>query len=110
MYDEEQDVCVSNIFKLSLDPANTYFLTSDMDVSFSYSSIEKLLDLMLRKPSVGGATCRMFAEGSGPVVWYQIYEYAIWHWLVKVRFSFKNELEYFMQKLICTKSVKNYAI
>ena len=55
-----------------------------MDVSFSYNSIEKLLDLMRRKPSVGGASCRVFAEGSGPVVWYQIYEYAIWHWLVKV--------------------------
>ncbi|XP_028397748.1 chitin synthase chs-2-like [Dendronephthya gigantea] len=65
------------------DPANTYFLTCDVDVSFTCSSIEKLLDLMLRKSFVGAATCRVFAEGSGPVVWYQIYEYAIWHWLVK---------------------------
>ena len=63
-----------------------------MDVSFSYSSIEKLLDLMLRRPSVGGATCRVFAEGSGPVVWYQIYEYAIWHWLVKVGNSMFNKI------------------
>jgi chitin synthase len=42
---------------------------------------------MLRKPSVGGATCRVFAEGSGPVVWYQMYEYAIWHWLIKVQYT-----------------------
>lgn len=61
-----------------------------MDISFTYSSIERLVDLMLREPSVGGAACRVFAEGSGPVIWYQIYEYAIWHWLVKVnRQSFK---------------------
>ena len=63
-----------------------------MDVSFSYSSIERILDLMSRRPSVGGAACRVFAEGSGPVVWYQIYEYAIWHWLIKVnRQSFKPD-------------------
>lgn len=62
---------------------NTYFLALDGDVDFEPEAIRLLVDRM-KKDSKVGATCgRIKPGGSGPVVWYQRFEYAIGHWLQK---------------------------
>ena len=44
-----------------------------------------LMDLMSRNPDVGAVCGRTHPLGSGPIVWYQIFDYGIGHWLLKVR-------------------------
>ena len=51
---------------------------------FGPESVEALLDLMIRDTGVGAVCARTHPTGSGPVVWYQIFDYAIGHWLQKV--------------------------
>ncbi len=43
------------------------------------------MDLMTRDHSVGAVCARTLPIGSGPLYWYQIFEYAIGHWFQKVR-------------------------
>ena len=64
---------------------NTYILTTDADVKFTHESVEALLDLMMRDPGVGAVCGRTHPLGVGPVVWYQVFDYAIGHWFQKVR-------------------------
>ena len=52
----------------------------------SAESVAALLDLMYRDPSVGAVCARTYPLGSGPLYWYQVFDYAIGHWLQKVRF------------------------
>lgn len=66
---------------------NNFILTTDADVQFTPESVEALLDLMLRDTSVGAVCARTYPLGSGPVVWYQKFEYAIGHWFQKVCLS-----------------------
>lgn len=63
---------------------NTYILTTDADVRFTHESVEALLDLMARDPTVGAVCARTHPLGVGPVVWYQVFDYAIGHWFQKV--------------------------
>lgn len=63
---------------------NTYILTTDADVRFTHESVEALLDLMVRDPNVGAVCGRTHPLGVGPIVWYQIFDYAIGHWFQKV--------------------------
>ena len=65
---------------------NTYILATDADVKFTHESVQALLDLMMRDPRVGAVCGRTHPLGSGPVVWYQIFDYAIGHWFQKVCF------------------------
>ncbi|XP_052265046.1 uncharacterized protein LOC127867732 isoform X2 [Dreissena polymorpha] len=60
-----------------------FILTTDADVRFNVNSVEALLDLMTRDPSVGAVCARTHPLGSGPLVWYQVFEYAIGHWFQK---------------------------
>ena len=62
---------------------NTYILTLDGDIDFSPNSVHMLLDLMKKNAKVGAACGRIHPTGSGPMVWYQKFEYAIGHWLQK---------------------------
>ena len=62
----------------------TYILTTDADVRFTPDAVEALLDLMTRDPSVGAVCARTHPLGSGPMVWYQVFEYALGHWFQKV--------------------------
>lgn len=62
---------------------NTYILTLDGDIDFGPSAVHRLLDLMRKNPSVGAACGRIHPTGSGPMVWYQKFEYAVGHWLQK---------------------------
>uniref|UniRef100_A0A0L8FPH2 chitin synthase n=2 Tax=Octopus bimaculoides TaxID=37653 RepID=A0A0L8FPH2_OCTBM len=62
---------------------NTYLLTLDGDIEFHPPSLLKLLDRMKKDPHVGAACGRIHPVGSGPLIWYQKFEYAISHWLQK---------------------------
>ncbi|XP_067654033.1 chitin synthase chs-2-like [Haliotis asinina] len=60
-----------------------FILTTDGDVAFTPDSVEALLHLMTRDPNVGAVCARTHPIGSGPLVWYQVFEYAIGHWFQK---------------------------
>nr|AHX26702.1 chitin synthase [Leucosolenia complicata] len=62
---------------------DTFILTTDADIVFSYSSVKALLDLMTRDDGVGAVCARTHPAGSGPLVWYQVFDYAIGHWFQK---------------------------
>ncbi|XP_048237922.1 chitin synthase chs-2-like [Haliotis rufescens] len=61
---------------------NTYVLALDGDTDFSPGSVRVLLDKMSNE-KVGAVCGRIHPIGSGPLVWYQKFEYAIGHWLQK---------------------------
>ncbi|VDI44578.1 chitin synthase [Mytilus galloprovincialis] len=62
---------------------NTYVMALDGDVDFSPKALQLLIDRMKKNPKVGATCGRIKPGGSGPVVWYQKFEYAIGHWLQK---------------------------
>lgn len=62
---------------------NTYILTLDGDIDFQPSAVSLLVDLMKKNKNLGAACGRIHPIGSGPMVWYQLFEYAIGHWLQK---------------------------
>ena len=64
---------------------HSYILTTDADVRFTPDDVMALMDFMSRDPSVGAVCGRTHPMGSGPMVWYQVFDYAIGHWLLKVR-------------------------
>ena len=61
-----------------------FILTTDADVKFTHESVEALIDQIVEDPRVGAVCARTHPLGSGPVVWYQIFDYAIGHWFQKV--------------------------
>ena len=63
---------------------HSFILTTDADVKFHPEDVSALMDFMSRDPSVGAVCGRTHPMGSGPMVWYQIFDYAIGHWLLKV--------------------------
>ena len=65
------------------DPHSTYILTTDADIDFSPDSVAALLDFLVRDDLVGAVCARTHPLGSGPLVWYQIFEYAFGHWFQK---------------------------
>ncbi|CAG0919230.1 unnamed protein product [Notodromas monacha] len=62
---------------------NTYLLTLDGDIDFQPGAVQLLVDLMKKNRKLGAACGRIHPVGSGPMVWYQMFEYAIGHWLQK---------------------------
>ncbi|XP_078685477.1 uncharacterized protein LOC144918497 [Branchiostoma floridae x Branchiostoma belcheri] len=62
---------------------NTYLLVTDADVKFTPEAAKALLDITARDPAVGAVCARTHPMGSGAVAWYQIFDYAIGHWLNK---------------------------
>lgn len=73
-----------SFFAVTVTDENTYILTTDADVRFTHESVEALLDLMARDPTVGAVCGRTHPLGVGPLVWYQVFDYAIGHWFQKV--------------------------
>ncbi|XP_035669160.1 chitin synthase chs-2-like [Branchiostoma floridae] len=61
-----------------------FMLATDADVKFSPQSAKALLDIMTRDPNVGAVCARTHPLGSGPLVWYQMFDYAVGHWFQKV--------------------------
>ena len=70
--------------RTNYDDDNTFILTTDADIVFSREAVEILIDLLGRDRQVGAVCGRVHPLGSGPVVWYQIFDYAIGHWFQKV--------------------------
>ena len=66
-----------------LDPDNTFILTTDADIDFTSESAIVLLDMLASNEKVGAVCARTHPKGSGPVYWYQIFDYAIGHWFQK---------------------------
>ncbi|XP_050401179.2 chitin synthase chs-2 [Patella vulgata] len=62
---------------------NTFILTLDGDVDFKPDAVRLLVDRMKKNKKCGAACGRIHPIGSGPMVWYQQFEYAIGHWLQK---------------------------
>ncbi|XP_066506304.1 chitin synthase chs-1-like [Hoplias malabaricus] len=62
---------------------NTYLLALDGDTDFQPSAVMLLVDRLRMYPEVGAACGRIHPTGTGPMVWYQKFEYAVGHWLQK---------------------------
>nr|XP_040045278.1 chitin synthase chs-2-like [Gasterosteus aculeatus aculeatus] len=77
----EEDVEVKNEFER--EKKNTYILALDGDTDFTPAAVMLLIDRLKLYPQVGAACGRIHPTGSGPVVWYQKFEYAVGHWLHK---------------------------
>ncbi|XP_062391950.1 chitin synthase chs-2-like [Sardina pilchardus] len=68
---------------LKKETMNTYLLALDGDTDFQPSSVMLLVDRLKMYPEVGAACGRIHPTGTGPMVWYQKFEYAVGHWLQK---------------------------
>uniref|UniRef100_A0A336L059 chitin synthase n=1 Tax=Culicoides sonorensis TaxID=179676 RepID=A0A336L059_CULSO len=62
---------------------NTYLLALDGDIDFQPKAVHLVVNRMKIDPHLGAACGRIHPIGSGPMVWYQTFEYAIGHWLQK---------------------------
>ena len=62
---------------------NTFLLALDGDIDFLPSAVKLLVDLMKKNANLGAACGRIHPVGTGPMVWYQLFEYAIGHWFQK---------------------------
>ena len=62
---------------------STFIFIVDGDVDFQPEAIIRVVDLMKRNPGIGAACGRIHPTGSGFMQWYQMFEYAIGHWLQK---------------------------
>ena len=67
----------------NLDPNDTFILTTDADIDFTPQSVDVLLDMFACNQQVAAVSARTHPKGSGPVYWYQIFDYAIAHWFQK---------------------------
>ena len=65
------------------DDHEYFILALDGDVDFQPKALTTLLNRMARSPKNGAACGRIYPLGSGPVYWFQVWEYAIGHWLQK---------------------------
>ncbi|XP_047473988.1 chitin synthase chs-2-like isoform X2 [Penaeus chinensis] len=61
----------------------TFLLTLDGDIDFAPPAVALLVDLMKKNSNLGAACGRIHPVGSGLMMWYQMFEYAIGHWLQK---------------------------
>ena len=70
--------------KLRKKLENTFILTLDGDVEFRPNAVKLMLNKIKEDKKIGSVCGRVHPIGSGPIVWYQIFEYAVGHWLQKV--------------------------
>ncbi|XP_057669819.1 chitin synthase chs-2-like [Diorhabda carinulata] len=62
---------------------NTYILALDGDIDFQPAAVHLLVEYMKKNPTLGAACGRIHPIGSGAMAWYQVFEYAVGHWLQK---------------------------
>ncbi|XP_014680917.1 PREDICTED: uncharacterized protein LOC106820845 isoform X2 [Priapulus caudatus] len=74
---------IEDIPKKQMIAENTYILTLDGDVDFQPTAVHLLVDMMKKNRKVGSACGRIHPIGTGPMAWYQQFEYAIGHWFQK---------------------------
>jgi chitin synthase len=58
-------------------------LTLDGDVEFRPQAVRLMVDKMKKHKKVGSVCGRVHPIGTGPIIWYQVFEYAVGHWLQK---------------------------
>ncbi|KAI8510919.1 hypothetical protein Bbelb_118350 [Branchiostoma belcheri] len=63
---------------------DSYILATDADIKFSPQDAQALMEIMCTDPDVGAVCARTHPLGEGPLVWYQVFDYAIGHWFQKV--------------------------
>ncbi|XP_050419445.2 chitin synthase chs-2-like, partial [Patella vulgata] len=76
-------MCDEEVRRKSKAAENTYILALDGDVDFYPSAVQLLVDRMRKNVNLGAAAGRIHPIGSGPLVWYQQFEYSVSHWLQK---------------------------
>ncbi|KAL1490875.1 hypothetical protein ABEB36_011558 [Hypothenemus hampei] len=62
---------------------NTYILALDGDIDFQPEAVHLLVQYMKKTPHLGAACGRIHPVGGGAMAWYQIFEYAVGHWMQK---------------------------
>lgn len=62
---------------------NTYILALDGDIDFKPEAMHLLIEYMRKNRKLGAACGRIHPVGSGAIAWYQVFEYAVGHWLQK---------------------------
>jgi chitin synthase len=68
---------------VKLQAENTFLLALDGDVDFKPEAVRLLVDRMKKNQKTGASCGRIHPIGTGPMVWYQIFEYAVGHWFQK---------------------------
>ena len=71
------------ITKDNLKPDDTFILTTDADINFKAKSVVVLLDMLASNLNVAAVCARTHPKGQGLIYWYQLFDYAIAHWLQK---------------------------
>ena len=79
----------------NLTADNTFILTTDADIDFTAKSAVVLLDMLETNPLVGAVCARTHPKGSGPLYWYQVFDYAVGHW-------FQKPAEHLMGCVLCS--------
>lgn len=82
------------IKKQGLNPDHTFILTTDADIDFTANSAIVLLDMLATDKNVAAVCARTHPRGTGPLYWYQIFDYAIGHW-------FQKPAEHIMGSVLC---------
>ncbi|XP_060530267.1 chitin synthase chs-2-like [Cylas formicarius] len=62
---------------------NTFILALDGDIDFQPQAVHLLVQYMKKNDALGAACGRIHPVGSGAIAWYQIFEYAVGHWMQK---------------------------
>ncbi|GAV06231.1 hypothetical protein RvY_16252 [Ramazzottius varieornatus] len=60
---------------------NSFVLFCSGAVRFKPSAVTRLLDTLKQAKHIGATTCRLRPTGTGPIVWYQMFEYSMRYWL-----------------------------
>ena len=71
------------IAKDNLELDDTFILTTDADIDFKAESVVVLLDTLASNLNVAAVCARTHPKGQGLIYWYQLFDYAIAHWLQK---------------------------
>ena len=67
-----------------MEDDQSFILVTDADVKFTHGSIETLIDQIIDDPQTAAVCARTYPLGKGPAIWYQVFDYAIEHWFLRV--------------------------
>ena len=74
---------LDDLQRKKFDPHTSYILTTDADIHFKADAVAALLDFLSHDEQVGAVCARTHPIGTGPLGWYQVFEYAFGHWFQK---------------------------
>ena len=67
-----------------MEDDQSFFLITDGDVKFTHEAVESLIDQIAEDPQTGAVCARTHPLGKGPVIWYEVFDYALEHWFQRV--------------------------